>query len=259
MTEEHDQDFWARTWQERHDAIEATVGPMHDEVVSFSRRLGHRIPGACAVTVPPVEDGPLRRVEWLYLSVGLSQPLSASQARERRQEGENHSGFGYEFGVLTDGDAAWAPELLCELVAYFTEPGARLVGWGDRIAFGLYVIDGARHVLVGGVDDREQSGELRALLVWPYRRRRHFLTSTGKTDLLIATGITEGEWSLAKATTSQHLLLLLQRGGVGQTTDLTRACVTSNAWAMSAWSDIQKLTAREAWDRAMQPSDGVGR
>jgi hypothetical protein len=244
--EEEQGAWWSRTWEERRDEIEAAVGPIQGEVVSFSWQPTPRIPGACALTIPPVA----RRREWLYLSMGVSQPRSESQDRACRTRGETHSGFGYELGVLTSEAASWAPELLYELITYFTEPPASPLGCGDRIAFGQYAVDGVRHVFVGGVDI-EPIGELRGLLVWPYRQRPHFLTSTGKADLLIATGITEGEWSLAKEMSSQHLILLLARCGVGQTTDLARRCVCQSVEAMAAWSDIKTLTADEAWDLAI--------
>lgn len=104
--------------------------------------------------------------------------------------------------------------------------------------------------MVGAVENRKSIGDLRALLLWPYRRQQHFLTSTGKTDLLVATGITGGEWELAKSATSQHLVLLLEKAGVGQTTDLIRTCLTRDSAAMAAWSEIRNLDAREAWNRA---------
>jgi len=197
-----------------------------------------------------VDDGPLRRSEWLYLSMGLSQPFSAAQDQERRANGEAHSGFGYEFAVLADRAAPWAAELLYEMITYFTEADASVAGWGDRIAFGVYMADGAQHLMIGSVENRQPTGDLRALLVWPYRRRQYFLTSTGKTDVLVATGITAGEWALAKATTSQHLVLLLEQAGIGQKTDLSRSCLTRDPAAMAAWSNIKVLDAGEAWNRA---------
>jgi hypothetical protein len=251
MEKEEDQDaWWSRTWEERRDQIEAAVGSVQDEVVSFSWRRAPRIPGACALTIPPSPDV-ARRQEWLYLSMGVSQPLSESQVRACRTRGENRSGFGYELGVLTSEAALWAPELLYELITYFTEPAASPLGSGDRIAFGLYAVHGVRHVFVGALGDIEPIGELRGLLVWPYRQRPHFLTSTGKADLFIATGITEAEWSLARETSSQHLVLLLARCGIGQTTDLARPCVSRSVEAMAAWSEIQKLTDQEAWNLAI--------
>ncbi len=241
--------WWQRTWQERHDAIEDALGPIESEVASFSWP-SIRVPGACALTLPPVDVGSLCRPEWLYLSMGMSQPLSTAEDQERRAKREAHSGFGYEFALLADRAAPWAPELLYEMITYFTDPKASVVGWGDRIVFGVYMIDGAQHSLVGAVENRQPIGDLRALLVWPYRRRRHFLTSTGKTDLLVAIGITGGEWELAKSTTSQHLVLLLEQIGIGQKTDLSRICLTRDSAAMAAWSDIKNLDAREAWNRA---------
>lgn len=43
--------------------------------------------------------------------------------------------------------------------------------------------------------------------------------------VVIATGITEREWHVAKETTTVHLLLLLCRSGIGQRTLVNRRCL----------------------------------
>jgi hypothetical protein len=189
-------DFWDRTWRERRDAIEAALGPIEDDVVSFSWPRP-RLPGACAASLPPIDAGPRRRSEWLSLSIGLSQPRDAAEVREQRARGVTQSGLGYELGVLTEARVSWSAELLYELVTYFTEPDARLV----------------------------------------------------RPTALIATGITKGEWALARSSTSQHLLLLLITMGIGQKTDPERACLTRDASAMTTWGELAKLDAAEAWER----------
>jgi hypothetical protein len=77
--------FWERTWKERSEAVNLAFGetdPMR-MVVSFSWRDRIRLPGACALQFPPIEArrDPMRyqRVDWLYLSLGLSQPLDKAE------------------------------------------------------------------------------------------------------------------------------------------------------------------------------------
>lgn len=205
------------------------------------------MPGACALTLPPAEGENLpQRREWLFLTMGMSQPLDAREVRDRRANGAFHSGRGYEFGVLADAPATWPATLLYDLITYVTEPNAATVGWGDRFAFGIYVVDGAEQAFVGAVD-LQPVGELRGLLVWPYLPKPFFLTSTGKADVLIVTGITQGEWDLAKSTSSPHLLLWLTRTGIGQRTSVTRACLTRDPAAMAEWVNIKALSQEEAF------------
>jgi hypothetical protein len=226
---------------------------MRDEVVSFSWQPRPRVPGACALTLPPTEGANLpQRREWLFLTMGMSQPLDGREVRDRRAQGLFHSGLGYELGVLTDAPATWPAKLLYDLITYVTEPDAEgVVGWGDRFALGIYVVDGAEQAFVGAVD-LQPIGELRGLLVWPYLPKPFFLTSTGKADVLIATGITQGEWDLAKSTSSPHLLLWLTRMGIGQRTSITRACLTRDPAAMAEWANIRALSNEEAFDQLKQ-------
>jgi hypothetical protein len=247
-----DDDFWERTWNERRDSAEAVLGPPRDEVLSF-RWDDRVIPGACMLTFPPHrgERGAAPRDHWLYLTMGLSQPNSAAEVRERRARKDGRSASGYEFAIATRDESPWVGHALYDLVTYFTQRDARVPGIGDRVTFGVYDVAGERRPLVGGVD-QAPVGEMRALLLWPYRVKSFLLTSTGKTDLLCATGITGDEWEIAKATSSQHLLLLLEAAHVGQITDLWRASVTLDPDAMRAWNDLRELTAQEA-DGRLRP------
>jgi hypothetical protein len=85
------------------------------------------------------------------------------------------------------------------------------------------------------------------MLFWPYLLpETGFVTSTGKAMIYIATGITEDEWELAKATTTAHVLLLLCRAGIGQCTDPKRRSVLSEPRWKEEWQKIALLEAEQA-------------
>jgi hypothetical protein len=247
-----DDDFWERTWNERRESAEAAFGASEDMVMSFSWK-DRVIPGACAVTFPPHrgERGAAPRNHWLYLTMGLSQPVSAAEVQKRRAQKDGRSGRGYELAIATRDESPWVAEALYELITYFTAPGARAPGIGHRVMFGIYEVAGKQHPFVGGVD-QPPVGDLRALLLWPYRVKSFLLTTTGKADVLCATGITGDEWELAKSTSSPHLVLLLDAGHVGQITDLDRMSATRDPDAKKAWDDLRGLTAQEAEARLRQ-------
>jgi hypothetical protein len=96
--------FWERTWQERGDEIRRFFGETEPPgmVVSYSWRDRIRLPGACALQLPPVEESrdPMRhrRDEWLYLTLGLSQPLNRAQMEAERAVGKSYSARGFELG-----------------------------------------------------------------------------------------------------------------------------------------------------------------
>ena len=86
------------------------------------------------------------------------------------------------------------------------------------MGFGRHA-DGALDPYVGNTDGLDLTGEIRAVLFWPYLfTDGQLVTGTGKFMVFIATGITEDEWQLARQTTTAHLLLLLCRAGIGQRT-----------------------------------------
>jgi hypothetical protein len=231
--------WWKRSWQDRFDSITASLGPALDEIATLSWANEIRVPGACVLTLPPVihPSGetiscPIRN-QWLHLSMGMSQPVE-----------EFTDGRGYELGVLTADACSWPAELMYDLVTYLTEDDAQSFSWGDRFGFGIYLVDGVEKYWVGG-SDLPAIGELRALLIWPYLAKPQVLTSTGAVDLLIATGITQGEWDLAKGTSSAHLLLWLSQQSVGQRTDLARTCLARDQSAMAQWRKVSELNEQE--------------
>jgi hypothetical protein len=226
--------WWHRTWEERFDELQNALGPANDLVTSFSWKDRIRVPGACAVTLPPQAREPHRRADWLYVSFGLSQPPNPEEVRERKAKRDFHSGRGYELAVLSADAAPWAPGALYDLLTRLTELRAAAPVSGDMIPFG-----------------RKLSRSARYLLLWPYRPRPLFITSTGRVDVLVATGVTDAERGLAQARSAAHLVLLLARCGVGQRTDLHRPCVTTDSSAMAAWHEIAELDNDLAMKNAM--------
>jgi hypothetical protein len=188
------------------------------------------------------------RPDWLYLSLGLTQPLDAREVRETRAAGRSYSAHGYELGFLTNAAAKWPPQALYLLLSLVTED--LKLKWGDRLAFGFRGTDaGELEPFTGYPEDLgfKPIGSIRAILFWPYLfPNANFATSTGKAMIWIATGITADEWDAAKGTTTAQLLLLLMRAGVGQRTDPDRPSVFADACWRDEWARIGPMGGEEA-------------
>ena len=246
-------DYWERTFRERNEIIFAAYGDTEPsgyvQAFSWSDRI--RLPGACSVSFPPIHktSNPPRhaRDEWLHLSIGLSQPLDKKQVDQDRAAGKAYSSHGFEFGILTDTKASWPSDLLYLLLTATTD--GENIGWGDRFPFRFHTqtVDSIR-VMIGGMKEikPEPVGKLRALLFWPYLFPDfEFCTDTGKFLVMIATGITQKEWNAAKATTTEHLLLLLCRAGIHQRTIPDRECVFADSRWTQEW---EKISTRDPKD-----------
>lgn len=135
--------FWERTWREREEEVRRRFGRTEppDHVISFSWKE-IRIPGACALVFPPVEEigdprgAWQRRADWLYLTLGLTQPLDEEQLEREREAGKQYSSYGFELGILTQQRADWPADALYGFVLHITE-GLELK-WGDRFGFGVF-------------------------------------------------------------------------------------------------------------------------
>jgi suppressor of fused protein SUFU len=264
MQDEVAMGFWERTWQERHDEIHRAFGDTFPPktVVSFSWKDRIRCPGGCALHLPPIEASrdPLRhrRDDWLYLTMGLSQPLDEKQVETERAAGKSYSSFGFEFAFVTPNECTWATQALYYFITYLTD-GER-IKWGDRFPFGFHRrATGELAVYTGDGESAGLTpiGEMRAVLFWPYLFPDSTLvTSTGKFMVMVATGITSREWELAKQTTTAHVLLLLCRAGIVQRTIPERQCLLASAKWRSEWSQIEKMSP----DECMAEIDaGIGR
>jgi hypothetical protein len=247
--------FWERIWKEREDEVCRRFGPTDPPnwVHSFSWN-DLRLPGGCALVFPPVEKGNdprgawHERNHWLYLTLGLTQPLNQQQMQKDRDAGRQYSSYGFELGILTDEKCDWPTQALYLFATHVTE-GVQLK-WGDRFGFGLRKTDAGDLAPFAGRATSlglQPASELRAMLFWPYLLKdSSFVTSTGKAMIFVATGITEDEWALAKATTTAHLLLLLCHAGIGQRTIPERQSVLSELQWRQEWRRIESLGGEQA-------------
>ena len=243
--------FWEQTWEERGEASRLAFGETEPPgmVVSYSWPDRIRLPGACALQLPPTAESrdPLRhrRDEWLYLTIGLSQPLDREEVKSKRAAGSSYSARGFELGLLTESQSDWPAEALYWFLTHITD--GEEIAWGDRFPIGFLRRDeGALGVCVGNTEGLDLEGEIRAVLFWPYLfPDGQLVTSTGKFMVLIATGITEDEWEAAKQTTTAHLLLLLCRAGIGQKTIPTRPSLLRQERWREQWDIIANLTPQQ--------------
>lgn len=242
--------FWERTWQERSDVVEQAFGKTSppDTVYSFSWSDRIRCPGACALQFPPVRSSrdPLRhaRGDWLYMTLGLSQPLDKEQVERERSAGKSYSSYGIEFAFVVPQKNEWAPSALRNFIEYQTD--GENIEWGHRFPFGFY--HGPKKELWAFTGAGESAGfipigSIRAVLFWPFLFPDSvMLTSTGKFMILVATGITEAEWQFAKRTTTVHLLLLLCRAGIAQRTIPDRTCLLNNPRWLAEMAQIEGMS-----------------
>lgn len=243
--------FWERTWKERSDEVRRAYGDTWppDTVHAFSWD-DIRCPGACAMALPPIEQSrePLRhrRGDWLHLSLGLSQPLDKEQVRAEREAGKQYSAFGIEFAFLTPTESPWASQALYYFMTYMTE--GEYIGWGDRFPLQFHLRQGQLAVITGNPATTSATpvGKIRAVLFWPYLFPEwEFVTSTGKFMVMMATGITQAEWGLAKRTSTAHVLVLLCRSGIGQRTIHDRSCLLDDPRWQREWTIVKQMSPED--------------
>ena len=142
-------------------------------------------------------------------------------------------------------------------MTYMTD--GEYIKWGDRFPFAFHRRpDGTLSVYTGNPEGRAGTplGAIRAVLFWPFLFPDwQFLTSTGKFMVMVATGITEREWEMAKHTTTAHVLLLLCRAGVSQRTLPERACLLSEPRWRHEWEAIEQMSPEQC---EMEIKAGVG-
>ena len=257
-------EFFERTWEERGDALKLAFGETSppEMVISFSWPDRIRCPGSCALVFPPIRESrdPVRhqRDDWLYLTMGLSQPVDREQVKAERKAGKSYSSHGFELGFIVPAECAWAADGLYGFISHITD-GVQ-IKWGDRFAFGVARLPNRELATFTGHPKDVAVvpfGQIRAVLFWRYLFPDwEFVASVGKFMILIATGITEREWQLAKETTTAHLLLLLCLASVGQRTLVDRRCLLDSPRWQDEWARIRALDA-EACDRELVA--GVGR
>lgn len=249
--------WWERTWRERMEAYELAFGATEPPgmVTSYSWDEPFRLPSACALTYPRAEatQSPSRpaRDHWLYVTQGLSQPGDPEEVKAARAAGNDYSGYGVEFAVLTEQKCRWSLDVLYYFLSYQTD--GEEIAWGHRFPFGFFQAeDGNWKPYTGSLEKLGQPpvGELRAMLFWPYfSLSTPLLTSTGKFDILVATGITQDEWDAAKATSTAHIVLLLCRAEIGQKTLPQRTSVLRDPRWEHLWQGISKQSEDEVLDQ----------
>ena len=239
------QSWWERAWKEREDLFRDRFGETDPPgwVMSFSwNDFSLTIPGACALTFPPDSSD---RTHWLTLGHGLTQPSGPEPTVPGRW-----SGYGCEFALLTHERQPWAAEVLYQLMTYLKSAGAT-IGIGHRVPIAFFDrgSEGLIQPKLGMVreDDPDSPiGNTRALVFSRFSAQSKPLwTKTGYFDILIGTTITAGEWSMAKETSSAHLLYLLSLAGIGQVSDLERSIVTDDPRWSEEWQAIRRLATED--------------
>lgn len=232
--------WWETTWADREKLLRSTFGETDPagSVTAFEwLDIDVRIPGACALTFPPTErtDG-----HWLTVTHGLTQPSERSIGKDLVRA----SGYGYEYGIVTDSRRSWAIGALWQLLTYLRQRNAD-VGRGHRIP--VWFKTNEELVLGKPQDEAPCIGYMRAWLFWPHMKYPGgFNCSTGYFSVLVATLITHEEWQLAKDASSAHMLLMLYKAGIGQISDPLRASITTKPWFDSLWHEIAPLSEDEA-------------
>jgi hypothetical protein len=163
-----------------------------------------------------------------------------------------------EMAFVAPERADWPVQALYYFMTYMTE--GEYIKWGDRFPLVFERrSNGELGVCTGNIEGRGITavGAIRAVLFWPFLfSDRQFFTSTGKFMVMVATGITEREWDLAKKTTTVHLLLLLCRAGIGQRTLPERACLLRKPRWQEEWAAIEKMSPQQC---EAEIEAGIGR
>lgn len=227
MSDSDWQAWFERVWTEREERVyRQRFGDLGQGVYTASAATYERFgkqpanPGwlhhgvfAC----PPHGD----RTHWLYVTSGLSNPWNLAAPGV---DPSGFSGLGFELCLATPAAAAWAPQLLHNLMAYEllvavgSYPGAELFEYGNRIP------------LHGPVTGHPGSGEADSAIRWllcetPPQFAPSFELPSGRVDLFLLVGVTEAEVGFAREAGQPTLVALLQQRGIYPLTDAGRGSV----------------------------------
>jgi hypothetical protein len=248
------QRWWEDTFAERRRELERVYGVTHppgspQEYAVLFEWDDVNIPGGCCLVFPPRETAAAGHLDWVYASLGLTQPLvpddvvTVSEAADPAR-----SGYAAELGLVLAGPADWAPRVIRQLMWYVRARAP--IAAGDRMPFGAeQAPDGSVDANIGdqAAAGAPVLGGMRALVFWPHLvAPATFTTATGAFSLLIGTTITAGEWEFARRRSSEHLLLLLHRAGPGQRSDLWRPCLTTDPAALREVRFVESMSRDEA-------------
>lgn len=224
--------WWERTFAERQLALARALGPSHPPggepghviPLGWSRM---EIPGACCMVIPPTAPGDRVRCpheQWVYVSVGLTQPVDPDHLHALR-ESESPTSYDAEFAILTRRPCDWAPPLLQQVMWYVR--ARRPLGVGDRLPMRFEQASNgvAIEALLGDTSEPgcRPRGPMRALLVWPLLAgRRRPRTSIGAFEVRLLTTITQPEWDLARRLGPEELVRRLDAAGVARCAEVDR-------------------------------------
>lgn len=236
-TDDAFENWWSSKWKEREDLFNECFGetdPPKTVNAFYWDDIEICVPGGCALTFPPIAQ----RKEWLTISHGLTQPAGPDDL----SNSQGFSGYGYEFGILTESKASWCTTALYQLITYLKQSG-NPIDRGHRVPMWFSNEGNELSVHLGKPSSKDSpTGSVRAMLFWPHMSfSKGFSTSTGHFSVLIGTTITQSEWDIAKMSTSTHLLLLLADAGVHQVSTIHRQPV-----ALDRWESIKSLSEVEA-------------
>jgi hypothetical protein len=154
------------------------------------------------------------RASWLHVTSGLSNPWNLDRPG---RDPSGFSGLGFELVIETPAPAAWAVQLLHNLMAYEllvavgTYPDAELFEYGNRVPLG------------GSVTPSRDSAIRWLLVAPPEHYAPSFELASGRVDFFQLVGATDADVELARQTNQDMLVALLQQGGAWPVTDAARA------------------------------------
>ncbi len=263
-----DVEWWLGAWSEREKALTEAYGESlppgapPGTVVSMPPELQGegRVPGGSIYMFPPKPEA--KRPHWYFATLGLSQPIRKEDVPSFSPDSPAPSRFGLEWAIAVKEPANWAVIALFSLAQFALKPPAPIKP-GARMPF-LFAkpkadpeatLENLVPVLGTLPRDYTPAGEIVSLLLWPaLDRDGPFVTETGRFDLLVATGITQDEWELAKGTSSLHLLRLLLEVGDGQATDPLRKSALASEEGKAAWGRIAALSRDAILDGLYGPA-----
>ncbi len=262
------EDWLKKTRAEREAVLAQAYGPSRFPGLDRGTRVpfpaelqkGLGIPEGVALAFAP--SAAARRPHWTYATLGLSQPLKPEDLDPKAQDPEQPgpSRFGFEVAIQTKEPADWAPAALFALAWYLVKqpvrPGTRAHFSFARSSKPDAMGRDALQPVAGALGpNQEKTGEISSAVLWPpLDREAPFVTSTGRFDLLVATGITADELGLATETSSAHLLRLLVIAGVSQLMKPFRKSVLEDPKMREQWEGLKALTREQALDALYGPA-----
>lgn len=259
--------WWLEVWAEREKAVTGAYGESlppgapPGTVIGLPPELqaADKIPGGSVYMFPPKPEA--KRPHWLFATLGLSQPTKVEDVAPFDPDNPAPSRFGIEVALAAKEPANWTVLGLFGLAQFSLNPPAPMKP-GSRIPFFFThpkaeepTLENILPVFGQPPAGYKIMGSVVSLVLWPaFDRDGPFVTRTGRFDLLVGTGITMDEWELAKATSSIHLLWLLEKAGIGQSSDPFRKSVLEDDRWKQEWEKIKDLSRDQILDQLYGPA-----